>query len=119
MQRGIKRVSRHSGFWSFGLACLGGALAVRSAPQAAWLAMPSVVALVGGAHQDYRHRRGQGGHLPPAYEAATSNVPFVALLSGAQGPLLEALSKLADETKLLNAGAGALAAALWTLRRVR
>lgn len=115
--RGLKRVSRHSGFWSLGLCCLGGALCVPSAPQAAWLCGPALVALVGGAHQDMRHRRGMGGTLTPKYEAATSNVPFVALLSGAQGA--GAWTSLADEIKMSNAIAAAAAAAWWALRHVR
>ena len=115
---GVKRVTRHSGFWSFGLACLGAGLCVPSAPQAAWLAMPSLVALVGGAHQDYRHRRGEGGYLPAAYDAATSNVPFVALLSGAQGDVSDALRALLAEVKQSNALLGAGAAAVWVLRQL-
>lgn len=117
--RGLARVSRHDFFWSFGLTCLGAAVRVPSIPQAAWLAMPTLVALVGGAHRDYRFRRGQGGSLTAAYEAQTSHVPFVALLSGAQGPVSEAAAKLWAEIKGSNAVAGGLAAALWTLRRVR
>ena len=39
----------------------------------------------------------QGGQLPPKYEAATSNVPFLAMLSGAQGPVADAFASLAAE----------------------
>ncbi len=116
---GLVRVSRHSGFWSFGLACLGAACVVPSVPQAAWLAMPTLVALIGGAHADSRHRRGQGGYLSPEHDRATSNVPFLAMLSGAQGRVSDAFGALATELKMSNAALGAAAAAVWILRRAR
>ena len=92
-----------------------------SLPQAAWLAMPTAVALIGGAHSDSRKRRGMGGTLPPELDAVTSNAPFVAMLSGAQGGVLAAFSALVSELKTGNALAGAGMAALWALRcrRVR
>ena len=40
----------------------------------------------------------------PAYDTATSNVPFLALLNGSQGPTGEAFAALARETKGVNAG---------------
>ena len=94
---------------------------VPSLPQAAWLAMPTAVALIGGAHSDSRKRRGMGGTLPPELDAVTSNAPFVAMLSGAQGGVLAAFSALVSELKTGNALAGAGMAALWALRcrRVR
>ena len=46
---GLGRVTRHPGFWAFGVTCMGAAVAVPSVPQAAWLAMPTAVALIGGA----------------------------------------------------------------------
>ena len=81
--------------------------------------MPTLVALIGGAHADSRHRRGQGGYLSPELDRATSNVPFVAMLCGGQGRPSDALSALAAELKLGNATAGAAAAAVWILRRAR
>lgn len=39
---------------------------------------------MGTQHQDYRHRRGIGGKLDFDLDASTSNIPFVALLSGKQ-----------------------------------
>ena len=118
--RGLARVTRHPGFWSLGAVCLGAAVAVPSVPQAAWLAMPTAVALIGGAHADYRHRRGLGKTLPPELDAATSNVPFVAMLLGAQaGSAGAAFSALADEVKGSNAVAGVAVALVWTLRRIR
>ena len=51
--------------------------------------------------------------LSPAYDfyAATSNVPFLALLNGSQGPPGEAFAALARETKGVNAGLAAVVAA--------
>jgi len=117
--RGAIRVTRHPGFWAFGLSCLGGAATVPSLPQAAWLSMPAVVALIGGAHADYRHRRGLGGSLPPETEAVTSLVPFVAMLSGAQGNVAAAFSALFSEIKASNAAAGVAFAAIRALRLAR
>lgn len=114
--RGADRVTRHVGLWSFAFVCLGEALAVASVPQAAWLAMPTLVALFGGAHTDSRHARGIGGVLSPEREAQTSNLPFWAILSGKQGS--GAMSSFLAEAKLLNAGAAAAIAALWMLRRL-
>lgn len=114
---GADRVSRHLGLWSFGLTCLGEALAVASVPQAAWLAMPTLVALIGGAHADSRYARGMGGEpLPADMAARTSNVPFWAMLSGAQGS--GAFAALFDEAKVLNAACATAVAAMWALRRL-
>ena len=112
---GAERVSRHLGLWSFAAFSLGAAVAVPSVPQAVCLAMPTLVALVGGAHADSRYARGLGGSLPPEHAAQTSNVPFLAMLTGAQGPA--PFGKLLDESKVLNAAVAAAVAALWALRR--
>jgi uncharacterized membrane protein len=116
---GLSRVSRHPTFWSLACVCLGAAAMVPSLPQAAWLAMPTAVALIGGAHSDSRKRRGMGGTLAPELDAVTSNAPFVAMLSGVQGGVLAAFSALASELKTGNALAGAGVAALWALRSRR
>ena len=62
---------------------------------------------------------GVGGELPPTLDAATSHVPGVALLSGAQGDVGKAIRALGEETKWLNAGLGAAVAALALLRHLR
>ena len=118
---GVGRISRHAGLWSLAAVSLGAAAVVPSIPQAACLAMPTIVALVGGAHQDYRHRRGQGGTLPPEREERTSHVPFLAMLSGAQegDSALEAFRRLAAEGKPENALIGVGVAALWAAKRGR
>ena len=82
---------------------------------AAALAGPFFVALVGGAHMDSRHRRGIGGELTPERDAATSHVPFAALLAGRQS-----WEALGAELNVPNAQAGVtLAAALALLRAAR
>ncbi|KAL7467254.1 hypothetical protein ACHAXS_007497 [Conticribra weissflogii] len=116
---GLDRVSRHPGLWSFGLLGLGNALLVPSVPQRAWLAMPAMVAIVGGAHTDSRFRRGMGGELPVEYDRVTSNVPFVAMFSGAQGNVLEVLRDFGSEVKLLNAAIAVGAAGVFVLRKGR
>lgn len=113
--RGVERVSRHAGLWSFALTCLGEALIVPSVPQAVCLAMPCMVALIGGAHADSRYARGMGGQMPADYAEQTSNVPFAALLTGKQGS--EGFHGLLSEAKGLNAALGVALAVLLTLRR--
>ena len=58
----------------------------------------AAMALVGGAHVDSRHRRGIGGRLSAERDAATSLLPFGALLTGAQS-----WARLAEEVKWSNA----------------
>jgi uncharacterized membrane protein len=117
--QGVGRVSRHSSLWSFAAFSVGTAATVASVPQAMCLAAPVAVAVIGGAHQDYRFRRGMGGSLPPDLDARTSNIPFAAMLSGGQGSVPEAFQGLFSELKGLNAGAAVLVAAGLALRRGR
>ncbi|KAL9186128.1 hypothetical protein ACHAXT_005366 [Thalassiosira profunda] len=116
---GLERITRHPGLWAFGLLGLGNAFLVPSLPQRLWLAMPSMVALAGGAHTDSRFRRGMGGTLTEEYDAATSNVPFLAMLTGAQGNVGDALRDFAEEVKPLNALVAVGVSGLWVLRRGR
>lgn len=62
---GINRISRHPMLWCLSFLGLGAALTTPFAAEVAFYAMPTMFALIGGAHQDYRFRRGQGGSLPP------------------------------------------------------
>lgn len=117
--RGLERITRHPGLWSLGLMGLGHACLVPSLPQKAWLAMPVLVALIGGAHTDSRYRRGMGGNMSGGYDRATSNVPFVAILSGGQGDAIGALREFAKEVKPLNATIAVGLSGLWVLRRGR
>ena len=109
---GPKRVTRHPTFWSMGALGLGTALATPFATEVVMFSMPALFAVIGTAHQDYRFRRHSGGELPPEVDAVTSNVPFVALASGAQS-----WSQLAAEMKWLNASVGVLGALLLALGR--
>lgn len=111
---GSMRVSRHATLWGLGSFCLGAAVATPLLPEACFLAMPGLVALLMGSHQDYRFRRGMGGTLSPETDARTSNIPFLALLTGAQEESwLGGWEKLGEEVKGLNVlAAVALALAL-------
>lgn len=117
---GLDRITRHPGLWSFGLLGLGNALLVPSIPTRIWLSMPAMVALIGGAHTDSRHRRGMGGELCKEVDEVTSNVPFLAMIMGRQeGGVLQSFQALGDEVKVLNAALAAGGAALWVARRGR
>lgn len=116
---GLERISRHPGLWSFGLLGLGSAFLVPSLPQRVWLAMPSMVALIGGAHTDSRFRRGMGGELSEEYDKVTSNVPFVAMLSGAQGNVMDVMNDFGSEIKPLNAAIALGTAGLWVMSKGR
>lgn len=118
---GLERISRHPGLWSFGLLGLGTAFLVPSLPQRAWLMMPAMVALIGGSHTDSRHRRGMGGELSLEYDKLTSNVPFLAIISGAQGNVYDVGKKMVDdgELKVLNAAIAVGAAGVFVLSKGR
>jgi hypothetical protein len=109
---GLKRVTRHPTFWSMGALGLGTAMATPFATEAVMFAMPALVAAIGTAHQDYRFRRNSGGELPPEVEAVTSNVPFLALITGQQSWVA-----LGGEIKLLNAAVALLGAGLLAVGR--
>jgi len=117
---GLDRITRHPGLWSFGLLGLGNALLVPSIPTRIWLSMPAMVALIGGAHTDSRHRRGMGGELCKEVDEVTSNVPFLAMIMGRQdGGVVQSFQALGDEVKILNGALAAGGAALWVARRGR
>jgi uncharacterized membrane protein len=111
---GLRRVSRHATFWSLGFIGLGTAL-VSVYPTTVCLGlMPSCVALILGAHMDYRFRRNQGGALSPDVEKQTSLLPFAALLMGENS-----WSLLWTETKHMNAMLACMVAAALHARRSR
>jgi uncharacterized membrane protein len=111
---GLQRVSRHATFWSLGFIGLGSAL-VSVYPTTVCLGlMPSCVAVILGAHMDYRYRRNRGGSLPPEVEEQTSLLPFAALLMGENSWGL-----LWAETKHTNAALGCIVAAALHARRSR
>lgn len=110
--RGLQRVTRHPAFWTLGFLGLGVALRTPFAGTAAAALGFPLVAAVGGAHMDSRHRRGVGGALSPERDAKTSGPPFLALLSGAQS-----WRALGEEMKPINSALGlsVSAALLWLL----
>ena len=67
-------------------------------------------------HASHRYARGIGGHLESHTLERTSNVPFVAMLTGAQGP--QAFTELLNEGKGLNAALALALALAMALRRV-
>lgn len=110
---GIERVSRHPVLWSLAAVFLGSAVATPFAAEAVSFTFPTIWAVVGGAHTDYRHRRGSGGFLSAEREATTSFFPFGALLTGQQSWL-----RLSEELKWTNAQLAVCAAAVLALRRL-
>jgi len=68
--------------WSLGLLGLGSASATPFATEFILFSMFFIFALIGGAHQDHRYRKGSGGYLSPEKDAKTSAIPFVALITG-------------------------------------
>mmetsp|Transcript_27984 Transcript_27984/g.66291 ORF Transcript_27984/g.66291 Transcript_27984/m.66291 type:complete len:359 (+) Transcript_27984:3-1079(+) len=110
---GVWRVTRHAGLWSIALFGMGSAVATPFAAEAVLFSGPALMALIGGWHQDTRFRKGSGGVLTPEMEAATSHLPFVALLSGRQS-----WQALASEMQLENAGVAVSLAAVLYLRRM-
>lgn len=115
--KGLDRISRHPGLWSFafvglGNACLASTLALR-----AWWSMPTLVAAIGGWHTDSRFQRGMGGTpLPPQVKEQTSNLPFYALLTNDN--TMDNLTKFfANECKPLNLGIAVTLASILVFKR--
>lgn len=96
--------------WSLGLTGLGYTLTTVFITEMAMGFFPFIFALVGGAHQDFRFRRGNGGQL----NEAQSSVPFAALISGTQSWV-----KLNEEIKWTNAVIGVAMAAMWCWKTYR
>ena len=118
---GLERVTRHPGLWSLGLTGLGHGLLLPPAalPLKLWFTGPALVAWLGGAHTDSRFRRDMGGSLSPAHDSVTSNIPFLAMVTGQQGNVAESLRKLTEELKPLNAGLATAASTIWVVLQAR
>jgi len=114
--RGLERISRHPSLWCFGLFGMSQSFVAPTIPLQIWWLGPAFVAWLGGDHTDSRFRRGIGGTLSPEYECQTSNVPFLAMISGKQSCGWEGLGK---EIKPLNAALGVVASSIWILQRMR
>ena len=102
---GLKRVTRHPMLFSLGMFGLGTALKTPFATRAIVCGFPLLFALIGGFHQDYRHRRHSGGYLSPDTDHKTSLIPFIALLRGRQS-----WRELWDEMKNVNMSIAVLVA---------
>eukprot|EP01084_Bolivina_argentea_P201640 344647_1 len=102
---GTHRITRHPMLFSLGLVGLGIALKTPFATRAIVFGFPLAFALIGGWHQDYRHRRNSGGYLSPEMDSKTSLIPFIALLKGEQN-----WKDLWNEMKHVNASIGLVTA---------
>jgi hypothetical protein len=60
-----------------------------------------------------------GGSLSDEYDSATSNIPFLALLSGTQGNVGAVLQEFVGEVKPLNAAIAVGLSGLWVLTKGR
>jgi uncharacterized membrane protein len=112
---GVNRVTRHPMLWSLGLVGLGSALGSPLLTEVAFGGFFAVMALVGGAHQDHRYLK--SGALDPAIYAATSHLPFYALVTQSLEKGGEPWQELVDEVAWANAGVALAAAAMLASRR--
>ena len=85
--------------WALASLGVGTALVTPFLVESMFYAGPILLATIGTAHQDSRFRRNMGGSLSPEKESITSNIPFLALLSGRQD-----WNQLFEEIKWLNGG---------------
>jgi len=109
---GMKMITRHPVLWSMAFCGLGSALGATLATEVCFGVFPAAMALIGGAHQDIRHRR--SGELSHERDKVTSHLPFAALLTGHQS-----WASLTDEIAWGNAGLACGLGALLSLRRRR
>ena len=77
---GVQRISRHPSLWALGIFGLGYASSAIYVTEFAFGAFPIVFTMIGGAHQDHRHRA--SGQLSEERDALTSHAPFGALIEG-------------------------------------
>jgi uncharacterized membrane protein len=111
---GLDRVSRHPTFWSLGFVSLGQALMTPFIPEIVMFSFPAIFACVGGWHQDQRFLRGSGGYLSKEKYEKTSNIPFLAFLSGKQS-----FTQLYSEIKWSNASIAIALSMLLHLKRLK
>ena len=111
---GLERITRHPMLWILGFMGAGTALTSVYACEAICFGFFPLFALIGSSHQDYRHRRNSGGLLTPEKDATTSNIPFLALISGKQK-----WSDVVNEAKIVNAGVGITVGLVLALKRIR
>ena len=111
---GLIRVTRHPMLYSIGMLGFGIGLTSVNLGTMCLLSGPLFVALVGTHHQDYRYRRNIGGTLTPERELVTSNIPFLALISGRND-----WYELFNEMKKMNCLVGITSVGLLLLSRGR
>jgi hypothetical protein len=144
MVTGVDRVSRHVGLWSLGLLSASQAALIIPSTAATvaasattatsspamlfaalwslrlWWCGPIAVAWLGGMHTDSRFRRGLGGTLDPIIDSQTSNLPFLAMMTGKQGSPYYAFANLVgSELKPLSAVMATAVATVWILSKGR
>ena len=106
----VTRITRHPALWGLALVGAGTVAASGLAIDAAMALGIGAMAVVGGAHQD--RKKARSGELTPQFEAASSHLPFWALVSGRQQ-----MGTTAGELAWLNAGLALAVAAALALRR--
>ena len=118
---GIDRITRHPSLWSFGLSSLSLSFLSPCIPTRIYFAMPLLMSLIGGYHNDSRFRRNIGGSINKDYDSLTSNVPFYAWIVGRQGDdRIRLIRDFYDhEVKGLNLVLGIGVAALFVVRKGR
>ena len=109
---GIKRVTRHPVLWSMAYVGMGAAMGSPLITEIVFGLCPSLMAIIGGWHTDFRHRK--SGALRPSVDGATSALPFAALLEGRQS-----WAELADDVAWSNAGLAVAGGTALALRRHR
>ena len=72
--QGVERITRHTNLWALGVFGLGYAASAVYATEFAFGAFPILFTMIGGAHQDARHR--VSGKLTEERDRLTSHVPF-------------------------------------------
>ena len=77
---GVQRITRHPSLWALGLFGLGYAASALYVTEFAFGVFPVIFTVIGGAHQDHRHR--ESGKLSPERDTLTSHIPFAALITG-------------------------------------
>ena len=113
---GAKRITRHPMLWSMALCGIGSAFGTPLLTEVAFGVFPAVMAVIGGAHQDHRHVR--SGAANPTFMAATSHLPFYALVMQSLERGTEPWLELADEMAWTNAGVALAVAVALASRRV-
>lgn len=93
----MERITRHAVFWSFGFLTLSKAITTIYLPEVFMFTFPTIFAYIGGAHQDHRFLKNSGGSLTLEKYNKTSNIPFLAIVTGKQN-----ITDVINELKVTN-----------------